>query len=162
MGEISPEQQAIAETIALLEYYSFELEDQTAALTVAQWQTQYPISWIRLAVLEALYRGRYKKISVTAILRVWQKWEVAKVQFSHEFAHLICAKLPPVELSPEPEPTVIPREESPPESVPSASALGIAAFSPPPELAHSGTYQKLKAIAIQEKSQTELQDIKKP
>ena len=152
MGEISPEQQAIAETIALLEYYSFELEGQPAAVTITQWQTQYPLPWIRLAVLEALYRGRYKKISVTAILRVWQKWGQPKVKFSHEFATLICAKLPAVAVLTPPEPTlpVTPTVEEVEENVvdPLADA-SIATFSPPAELALSDVYQKLKAIASQ-------------
>lgn len=61
MGESIPEQQAIAETIALLEYYGFELNGQTAAATIEQWCAHSPVAWVRLAVLEALYRGRYKK-----------------------------------------------------------------------------------------------------
>lgn len=150
MGEVSPEQQTIAETIALLEYYSFELEGQTAAVTVDQWRDHHPTPWIRLAVLEALYRGRYKKISVTAILRVWQKWGQPKAQFTHEFAHLICAELPPVELPSKPAP-IVPSEAGAPEKEPAVPVpdVGIAAFSPPLELAHSGAYQKLKAIATQ-------------
>ncbi|MBV5257922.1 hypothetical protein FLX56_05745 [Synechococcus moorigangaii CMS01] len=145
MGEIVPEeQQAIAETIALLEYYSFELNGQTAAATVKQWRGQSSTTWIRLAVIEALYRGRYKKISVTAILRVWQKWGQPQVQFSREFERLICAKLPPGEIPLEP------RDQPEKEAVTPTPGFEIAAFSPPPELAQSDAYQKLKAIATQQ------------
>lgn len=142
MGVVFPNQQAIAETLALLEYYSFELEGQSPAIALDQWLGQSPIAWVRLAVLEALYRGRYKKISVTAILRVWQKRGSPQVQFNPEFERLICAELPPAKVwtalaltSPLPE-AVIHQE--------------IAAFSPPPDLADSGAYQKLKAIATQQ------------
>ncbi|ANV84300.1 hypothetical protein AWQ21_07845 [Picosynechococcus sp. PCC 7003] len=143
MGESIPEQQAIAETIALLEYYGFELNGQTAAATIEQWCSHSSIAWIRLAVLEALYRGRYKKISVTAILRVWQRWGKPQVQFNRDFESLICAELPTKTTLAQPGQ---PNRVSP--QLPSPS-LEIAAFSPPPELANSDAYQKLKAIATQ-------------
>ncbi|ACA99603.1 MULTISPECIES: hypothetical protein [Cyanophyceae] len=146
MGESIPEQQAIAETIALLEYYGFELNGQTAAATIEQWCAHSPVAWVRLAVLEALYRGRYKKISVTAILRVWQRWEKPQVQFNREFESLICAELP-TKVAPTP-----PAQSRPEASIASAlpsPSFGIATFSPPPELANSDAYQKLKAIATQ-------------
>jgi hypothetical protein len=80
--------------IALLIHYSFDLSGYTASELVNRWQTQYPINWLHLAVVEALYQGRYKGISVQQILAFWQRRGQAIYHFNMEFERLICSKFP--------------------------------------------------------------------
>lgn len=80
--------------VALLVHYSFDLGGYSADELIDHWLKDYPDSWLRLAVIEALYQGRYKAISVEQILSFWQRRHQAIYHFNHEFARLICAKLP--------------------------------------------------------------------
>ncbi len=79
---------------ALLSHYGFEMRGYPAQDLVEQWQQKYQASWIRLAVIESLYQGRYKAISVEQILQLWQRKGQASYHFNHEFEALICRKLP--------------------------------------------------------------------
>ena len=58
---------------ALLIHYSFDLGGYTSSELIAQWFANYPERWVRAAVIEALYRGRYKAVSIDQILTVWQR-----------------------------------------------------------------------------------------
>ena len=79
---------------ALLVHYSFDLSGYSASELVNRWQSQYPIDWLHLAVIEALYQGRYKAISVQQILAFWQRRGQAIYHFNMEFERLICSKFP--------------------------------------------------------------------
>ncbi|NDJ23929.1 hypothetical protein GS682_20230 [Nostoc sp. B(2019)] len=79
---------------ALLIHYSFDLGGYNAVDLVNRWQTQYPIYWLHLAVIEALYQGRYKAVSVQQILVFWQRRGQATHHFNMEFERLICSKFP--------------------------------------------------------------------
>ncbi|AKG20530.1 hypothetical protein [Calothrix sp. 336/3] len=79
---------------ALLIHYSFDLSGYSASELVSYWQEQYPVEWLHLAVIEALYQGRYKAVSVQQILRLWQRREQATFHFNMEFERLICSKYP--------------------------------------------------------------------
>jgi hypothetical protein len=79
---------------ALLIHYSFDLGGYNAVDLVNRWQTQYPIYWLHLAVIEALYQGRYKAFSVQQILVFWQRRGQATYHFNMEFERLICSKFP--------------------------------------------------------------------
>lgn len=81
-------------TVALLIHYSFDLSGYSASELVNRWQAQYPGNWLHLAVVEALYQGRYKAISVQQILTFWQRRGVAIFHFNMEFERLICSKFP--------------------------------------------------------------------
>ncbi|MEQ8998071.1 MAG: hypothetical protein RID53_16385 [Coleofasciculus sp. B1-GNL1-01] len=85
---------AIIYAVELLSHYGFELRGYSAAELVEFWLEDYPAQWIRLAVIEALYQGRYKAISVEQILAVWGRREQPIYRFNHEFERLICRKLP--------------------------------------------------------------------
>ncbi|MFP4099255.1 hypothetical protein [Coleofasciculus sp.] len=85
---------AIFYAVELLSHYGFELRGYSAAELVEFWLEDYPAQWIRLAVIEALYQGRYKAISVEQILAVWGRREQPIYRFNHEFERLICRKLP--------------------------------------------------------------------
>ncbi|MFW6357984.1 MAG: hypothetical protein ACOC0N_02020 [Chroococcales cyanobacterium] len=85
---------AIAQSIALLSHYGFELRGYTAQELVTEWLTYYQANWIRLAVIEALYQGRYKAVSIEQILSFWARREEVTFHFSHEFERMISRKLP--------------------------------------------------------------------
>lgn len=141
---------AIAETRALLSYYGFELTemDLTPQAILQHWQKQYPPHWLRAAVLEALYRGRYKQVSVEEILRRWQNRGEPYLNFDREFERLICAKLETDSLIPQtPEPIVVETsEEIDPQPLKAAERfLEIERFRP--QLDGQETYEKLRAIA---------------
>ncbi|MBG1265254.1 hypothetical protein [Nostoc sp. WHI] len=80
--------------IALLINYSFDLNGYSANELVERWQTQYPLNWLHLAVIEALYQGRYKAVSVQQILVFWQRRDEAAYHFNMEFERMICSKFP--------------------------------------------------------------------
>lgn len=77
-------------TVALLTRYSFDRSGYTAGELMSRWLNDYPVNWVRLAVVEALYQGRYKAISVEQILAFWNRRGQALYHFNHEFERLIC------------------------------------------------------------------------
>ncbi|BAY35869.1 hypothetical protein NIES2111_01860 [Nostoc sp. NIES-2111] len=79
---------------ALLVHYSFDLSGYNADDLVNRWQKYYPSHWLHLAVIEALYQGRYKGISVQQILAFWQRRGQEIYHFNMEFERLICSKFP--------------------------------------------------------------------
>jgi hypothetical protein len=89
---VDPNQLLYAED--LLCYYKFALEGRTASQVLRQWAQDYPVEWIRLAIIEALYQGRYKAVSVEQILQNWQRRSQAQPRFDDEFAQLIRQRLP--------------------------------------------------------------------
>ena len=80
--------------VALLTQYSFDLGGYTARQLVDDWLNDYPANWIYQGVIEALYQGRYKAISVTQLLAAWNRRGQALYHFNHEFERLICSKFP--------------------------------------------------------------------
>ncbi|MEM7552711.1 MAG: hypothetical protein AAF378_01195 [Cyanobacteria bacterium P01_A01_bin.84] len=80
--------------VALLNHYSFDLGGYSASELVTRWQREFPVAWLRLAIIEALYQGRYKAISVQQILAMWQRRGHSSYHFNLEFETLICSKLP--------------------------------------------------------------------
>src|SRR5919202_5459180 len=84
----------IAYAVALLSHYKFELRGYTAQELVNLWLRNYPAIWVRLGVIEALYQGRYKAVSVEQILAVWGRRGQPIHRFNHEFERLISRKLP--------------------------------------------------------------------
>jgi hypothetical protein len=80
--------------IALLTHYSFDLGGYKATELVMRWQNQFPFNWLHLAVVEALYQGRYKAISAQQILTIWQRRGQPTFHFNMEFERLICSKFP--------------------------------------------------------------------
>ncbi len=112
--------------IALLTHYSFDLGGYNASEIVGLWQKQYPGNWLHMAVIEALYQGRYKAVSVQQILTCWQRRGQAIFHFNMEFERLICSKfpqsltaLPPIS-SPFVETTTVVEDTSPSEFAPPA------------------------------------------
>ncbi len=74
----------------LLTHYSFDLGGCSTSLLIERWLKDYSDRWIYLAVIEALYQGRYKANSVEQILTIWQRKGQAYFRFNHEFERLVC------------------------------------------------------------------------
>ncbi len=80
--------------VALLIHYSFDLGGYHASELIDMWQKQYPVNWLHIGVVEALYQGRYKAVSVQQILTMWHRRGQATYHFNMEFERLICSKFP--------------------------------------------------------------------
>ncbi len=78
----------------MLQHYSFELAGYSLVQQIAIWLEYYPAEWLPFAIIEALYQGRYKAISVEQILNLWERRQQPVYHFNHEFERLICGKLP--------------------------------------------------------------------
>src|SRR6476646_3686823 len=85
-----------ANAAALLIHYSFDLNGCTADELVTSWASTYHPLWVRSAVIEALYQGRYKAVSVEQILVLWLRRGQPLYHFNHEFERIICSKFPQV------------------------------------------------------------------
>jgi hypothetical protein len=83
---------AVAES--LLKQYNFDPGEQTCDQILDHWLRNYDPRWIRLALIEALYQGRYKTISVEQIMSLWLRRGQPSYRFSHDFEALICTNLP--------------------------------------------------------------------
>lgn len=80
---------------ALLQYYGFELSDYSIEELTKLW-CEYDPAWVRLAIIEALYRGRYKAVSVDQILASWQRRGEPYCLFTREFERLVCEGFTPL------------------------------------------------------------------
>lgn len=122
--------------VALLIHYSFDLGGYTAGELIDLWLNDYPANWVRLAVIEALYQGRYKGISVEQILAFWNRRGQALYHFNHEFERLVCGNFPQT-LTEQPDTTTT---ASPP--VPAAVGLSKGHNDPNVVTAEEGAGEK--------------------
>ncbi|MDZ7961994.1 MAG: hypothetical protein RMY34_29680 [Aulosira sp. DedQUE10] len=97
---------------ALLTHYSFDLSGYSVSDLIRRWKTHYPIEWLHIAVIEALYQGRYKAVSVQQILNFWHRRGQASYHFNMEFERLICSKFPE-SLTSIPSPVLYPAKKNP-------------------------------------------------
>jgi hypothetical protein len=88
----------IIEILTLITYYGFDLKGYSSIEIMTQWLQEYNNSWIRLAVVEALYQGRYKAVSVEQILGFWVRRNQPQFHFTPDFERLISRKLPQKEV----------------------------------------------------------------
>ncbi|HEY9750297.1 MAG TPA: hypothetical protein V6C63_16550 [Allocoleopsis sp.] len=108
-----------ANAAALLIHYSFDLNGYTADELVTAWAATYQPLWVRSAVIEALYQGRYKAISVEQILALWLRRGQPLYHFNHEFERIVCSKFPQLlvpKVSAEAAIAVLPPPKFPPQS----------------------------------------------
>ncbi|TVQ22236.1 MAG: hypothetical protein EA367_04470 [Leptolyngbya sp. DLM2.Bin15] len=80
--------------IDLITCYSFDLGAQSADRAVAEWLSRYSLVWVRLAIIEALYQGRYKAVSVQQILMLWERRDAPIYHFTSEFARIVASPVP--------------------------------------------------------------------
>ena len=89
------------QAITLIKSFSLELEHYSPESQVLYWLKQYRAAWIRDAIIEAVYQGRYKVISVEHILSLWQRRGQPVCHFTSGFEQVISAQLgTPLHLSP--------------------------------------------------------------
>ncbi len=89
------------QAITLIKSFSLELEQYSPESQVLYWLNQYRAAWIRDAIIEAVYQGRYKVISVEHILSIWQRRGQPVCHFTSGFEQVIAAQLgTPLHLSP--------------------------------------------------------------
>ncbi len=85
-------------TFDLLTYYSLETEHYPQSPTKVQvldrWLKTYPEQWVRLALIESLYQGRYKAFSVEQLLTLWNRRGQPTYHFNAEFEELVCHDVP--------------------------------------------------------------------
>ncbi|HHP7243892.1 MAG TPA: hypothetical protein ACFE0H_04315 [Elainellaceae cyanobacterium] len=74
----------------LMSRYSFDLGGHTVEHIVDHWLKYYPSEWLQPAVVEALYQGRYKAISVEQILTLWYRRGRPLHHFNGEFERMVC------------------------------------------------------------------------
>jgi hypothetical protein len=86
----SPEAQ---QAIGLLRYYGFDLLSASIEEQMADWLDRYPTKWVLQAIVEALYQGRYKAVSVNQILAIWQRRGQPLCHFNHEFERIVGGNL---------------------------------------------------------------------
>ena len=90
----------IVQAETLLTYYGFDLSGYTVNRTIQNWLRDYRADWIPAAIVEALYQGRYKAVSVRQILSLWKRLGQPLRHFNHEFETILCRELPyPPELT---------------------------------------------------------------
>lgn len=80
---------AATEVADLLTRFKLDLGGLAVGQWVGAWLSIYPADWIRLAIVEALYQGRYKAVSVEQILRLWQRRKQPLYHFNPEFERII-------------------------------------------------------------------------
>lgn len=89
MAEFNAERD-VKQAVVLLEQYSFDLAGYPAERLIDHWQQAWESDWIRAAVIESLYQGRYKAVSVEQILHLWERRGQPVHHFNHEFERIIC------------------------------------------------------------------------
>ncbi|WP_295619819.1 hypothetical protein [Chamaesiphon sp. GL140_3_metabinner_50] len=79
---------------AVIEIYGLELDDREIDDVLSAWMRQYDSTWIIKAIVESLYRGRYKIVCVESILSNWQRLGNPRYQFTPEYEREILAQIP--------------------------------------------------------------------
>jgi hypothetical protein len=77
-----------------IETYGLELDPDRVDAILETWLKQYDPTWILKAIVESLYRGRYKIVSVENILKDWQRLGNPRYQFTPEYERDILEKVP--------------------------------------------------------------------
>ena len=85
-----------------IEIYGLELDGHQIDTILATWLKQYDPTWILKAIVESLYRGRYKIVSVENILKDWHRLGNPRYHFTPEYEREILEKIP----QPAPLPTL--------------------------------------------------------
>lgn len=81
-----------ADVTELMTRYSFDLGNYAIDRWIEQWLQQYPSEWLPRAVIEALYQGRYKAISVWQILDLWRRRGKPLQHFNREFERMVLGR----------------------------------------------------------------------
>jgi hypothetical protein len=80
----------------IIDRYGLELDDYQLDQTIATWLQKYGSAWVVKAMIESVYRGRYKIKSVDSILRGWQQAGKPSYKFTPDFEREILQDLPKI------------------------------------------------------------------
>jgi hypothetical protein len=84
--------------LELLTYYNLEADRYPKSTSkeriLSRWMQIYPELWIKLALVESLYQGRYKMVSVEQLLILWSRRGQPTYHFNYEFESLVCHNVP--------------------------------------------------------------------
>ncbi|GAB4473480.1 MAG: hypothetical protein OHK0037_33910 [Elainellaceae cyanobacterium] len=83
---------AILDAVALLNGYGFDLDGFAADYLVSYWAVNHPAHWIRGAIVEALYQGRYRAVSVGQILAVWRRRGQPIPHYTPDFERVVSGR----------------------------------------------------------------------
>lgn len=83
---------AILDAVALLNGYGFDLDGFAADYLVSYWAVNHPAHWIRAAIVEALYQGRYRAVSVGQILAVWRRRGQPIPHYTPDFERVVSGR----------------------------------------------------------------------
>ena len=78
----------------VIKQYGLDLDGDRIDEIVATWFQEYDPNWIMKAIVESLYRGRYKVKSVNNILKDWQRRGNPLYQFTSDYEQEILQSLP--------------------------------------------------------------------
>ncbi|GEM_PF-959960 len=135
MTELS-KNSTVEHTQALLTRYGFDLDGCEAVQLATQWAHDYQVRWICSAVVEALYQGRYKAVSVEQILLFWERRGEPICHFNRDFERIIRGhSASGLATKPDAQPSLTPSESS--EAEPEA----IVATAPESSKTEGGTVE---------------------
>jgi hypothetical protein len=78
----------------IIKIYGLSVDDHQIESILVTWFQKYDPAWITKALVETLYRGRYKLVSVDNILKDWQRIGKPRYNFTPEYEREILAKIP--------------------------------------------------------------------
>jgi hypothetical protein len=109
----------------VIKQYGLDLDGNQVDDIIMTWFQAYDPAWIMKAIVESLYRGRYKVKSVNNILKDWQRRGNPLYQFTPDYEREILQSLPAM--------LALPVTVTPPASPPSVSQLErkLSVVSPP-------------------------------
>ena len=85
--------QEAQQAITLIKSFSLDLDEYGPESQVLYWLNKYRAPWIRDAIIEAIYQGRYKIISVQHILTIWQRRGQPLRHFTSGFEQALITQL---------------------------------------------------------------------
>jgi hypothetical protein len=85
----------------VIKTYGLALDEQQVEAMLVTWSQTYDSAWIIKAIVESLYRGRYKLISVDNILKDWQRIGKPRYNFTPEYEREIFQKIPSLDDRPD-------------------------------------------------------------
>ena len=87
----------VSVVLELLTYYNLETDrypTTSKPKVLNQWLQSYSDHWVKLALIESLYQGRYKMVSVEQLLALWSRRGQPTYHFNSDFEALVCNKVP--------------------------------------------------------------------
>jgi hypothetical protein len=97
----------------VIKQYGLDLDGNQVDDIIMAWFQEYDPAWIMKAIVESLYRGRYKVKSVDNILKDWERRGIPLYQFTPDYEREILQSLPAMLALPMAAPTSSPLPDPP-------------------------------------------------